>query len=140
MKLFRSPWTRVPDDEYIAKLRHWIEWWDRWRFWMILLYFGLLVVGIWVYSEVIRVLLGFAQQGNAPFILGGLVSGTVIGIGFGWMIHGLLDGMMSALGGFRAERLLLKLLDAHESEYPDPDQTPEELSESQELRERVNSW
>jgi len=140
MKLFRSPWTRVPDDEYIAKLRRSIAWWDRWRFWMILFHVGLLVAATWVFSRVIPVLIGFAQPANVPFVLLGFVTGTVVGIGFGWIIYGILHGLISALGGFRAERLLLKHLDAQDSEQSESDQHAEQESDFKELHERVRTW
>ena len=140
MKLFRSPWTRIPDDEYIAKLRRSIALWERWRFWLILFHVGLLVAATWVFSKVIPVLMGLVQPANAPIVLLGFVTGTVIGLAFGCLIFGILHGLMSALTGFRAEKLLLKHLDAQDSKQSEPDQQPEPESEFKDLHERVNSW
>ena len=140
MKLFRSPWTRVPDDDYIATLRRSIAWLDRWRFWLTLFYVGLLVFAIGVYSKAISVLVEMAQPDNAPFAILGLITGTVIGIGFGWMIYGILHGLISMLGGFRAERLLLKHLDGQDSEHGESERHVQQESDFKELHERVSGW
>jgi hypothetical protein len=140
MKLLRSPWTRVPDDEYIAKLRRSIALLDRWRFQLILFHVGLLVVAFWVFSKVIPVLIAVAQPDNAPLALLGFVTGTVFGIGFGWMIYGIFHGLISMLGGFRAERLLLKLLDDQDSEQCESERHVQQESDFEELHERVSGW
>ena len=140
MTSFRSPWTRIPDDEYIAKLRRSIAALDRWGYWFILLHVGLLVAATWVFSKAIPVLIGLAQPANAPFALLGFITGAVIGIAFGWQIYHILHGLNSALGGFRAERLLIKHLDAQESEPSELDQHAEQESDFKELSDRVNSW
>lgn len=116
MKLFRHPWKRVSDDEYIARLRRSISFWDRWRFWLILFHVGLLVVATWLFSKAIPLLLGLAQPADAPFAILGFVTGAIIGITFGWTIYGIIHGLMSGLKGFRAERLLLVYYESIDSE------------------------
>jgi hypothetical protein len=54
MKLFRFPWSRVPDDEYIARLRRSIALWDRWRLRLLLLHVALLAAAIWVFTNAIQ--------------------------------------------------------------------------------------
>lgn len=112
MKLFRSLWTRMPDDEYILRLRREIAFIDRHRLWLVLFQIALLVTVIWVFSGIVPVLLRFAQPANAPAVFMGFIAGTALGLAFGGMSYGILHGLGSALGGLRAERLLIKLLDA----------------------------
>lgn len=135
MKLFRSPWTRMPDDEYILRLRREIAFVDRNRIWLVLFQIALLVTVIWVFSGIVPVLLRFAQPANAPAVFMGFVAGTGLGLSFGFIIHGILHGLISALlGGFRAERLLVQLLDAQyvgESDAQEDDHQDDGFEEPQ---------
>ena len=108
-------WTRIPDDVYVANLRRSLAQWDRWRLGLIPFHVGLIVTVTWVFFRAIPVLLmGLVQPANAPLALLGFVTGTVMGMIYGWIIYGLLHALNSALGGFRTERLLLEHLDAHD--------------------------
>lgn len=135
MKLFRSLWTSMPDDEYILRLRRDITFVDRYRFWLVLFQIALLVTVIWVFSGIVPVLLRFAQPANAPAVFMGFIAGTALGLAFGGMIYGILHGLMSALGGLRAERLLIKLLDAQSADeleiQDDGDQDYDDIEEPQ---------
>jgi hypothetical protein len=110
MRRLRWPWGRTSDEEYIAQLRRSFRWWDRWKFWIILLHAGLLVLGLWVFSRIIPLIL------NAPVVVLGFATGTIIGIVFSWTIYGIVNSLGGMIHGFRAERLLLALLDATDSE------------------------
>lgn len=106
MKHLSWPWGRTSDEEYIAQLRRSFRKWERWRFWMILFHVGLLVFGLWVFSRVIPLIL------NAPGVALGFATGTIIGIVFSWTIYGIVNSLTRMIHGFRAERLLLALVDA----------------------------
>lgn len=53
---------------------------------------------------------------NAPGVAMGFATGTIIGIVVGSFIHNIVQSLAGMIHGFRAERLLLALLDAVNSE------------------------
>lgn len=112
MKRFRWPWMSTPDDEYLANVRQSIRSWDRWKFWFVLFHVVLLITATWIFSNVIPLLAAVVQPNGVPFAVLGFVTGTVLEIVFGWIIYGILHGLMTVLTGMRAERMLVKLLDA----------------------------
>jgi uncharacterized membrane protein len=123
----------MPDDEYILRLRREIAFVDRNRIWLVLFQIALLAIVIWVFSQVVPVLLRFAQPVNAPAVFMGFIAGTGLGLSFGFMIHGILHGLISALsGGFRAERLLVQLLD---SQYADESETQKDADRDYDFEE-----
>ena len=77
---------------------------------MILLHVALLVFALWVFSRIMPMIL------NAPAVALGFATGTIIGIVFGSFIHNIVQSLAGMINGFRAERLLLALLDAIDSE------------------------
>ncbi len=113
MRHLRWPWARISDEEYIAGLRRSFRGWDRWQFWGILCHVALLIAALWLFSRIIPMIL------NAPAVGLGFATGTIIGIVFGWFIHGIVQSLAGMINGFRAERLLLSLLDAMDSEPPE---------------------
>jgi hypothetical protein len=116
MKIFRWPWTRMSDEEYIARLRRLMPWLERWRFWLILFHGALLALALWLFERVSRVLFGLAQPAEVGFQVAGLAIGAFFGMMFGWFIYGILNSLIGLIHGLRAERLLLDLLDAVRSE------------------------
>jgi hypothetical protein len=138
MNFLRVLWAPVPDDEYIARLRRSIRSLDRWRFWLILFYVVLLVAAISLLSKAIPLLIGLGQPGDVPFALLGFVTGAMFGLGFGWMFYGLVQGLISMLGGFRSERLLLKYHDAVNSPEFEAYQPPVPGNPFKDVHQRAN--
>ena len=134
MKLFRAPWKRLPDEEFIEQLRRSMKLWDRGRFWLFLLFVVLLVILSWLLSQYIPLMLKLAGPANAPGAVMGFVVGTVAGSSFAWMFYSVLHGLTSALSGFRAERMLLEYVDAHGLE---PEQQQDQEAEPDEFRDPV---
>jgi len=124
---------RLPDDKYVAKLRRTIAWWDRWRYWMILLHVILLACVSWMTVRLSQTLLELAEPEDVPFTIVGLLLGAVVGFSFGWMFYGLLQGLVTAISGFRSERLLLQYYDsanAQSTEDNDPRECKNEPDET----------
>lgn len=104
--------TKTSDEEHIAKIRRMVEWYDRWRNWLIALYTGLLIGTFAMIAYFLRGLGGMAPFINAQAVQIGLVLGLVLGFGMGIHLHSLGFALANAVLGLRTERLLLKCLDA----------------------------
>ena len=104
--------TKNSDEEYIAKIRRTVEWYDRWRNWLIALYTGLLIGTFAMAAFFVRGLVGVAPLINAQAVQIGLVLGMVLGSSMGIHLHSLGFALVNAVSGWRSERLLLKCLDA----------------------------
>lgn len=137
MKLFRLPSKRVTDDEYIAALRRWVATWDRWSDWLVLFQIFLLVAAICVFSMFIP-LLNMLVPNNAPLAMLGFAAGTAIGLAFGWIVSGIIHNLLPMVGGFRAERLLLKYYETRNDKEDEGDHRSELGTGFRELHERVN--
>ena len=137
MKLYRSPWTHIPDDEYVARLRRSVALWDRWRPWLFLMYLVLIAAATWLLTKAVRLLLALAQPGDAPLPLLGFIAGAVMGLAFGWMIHHALFGLVSTLRGFRSERMLLDHYRPHDAQQAEQDDLLESADQSGGFREHV---
>lgn len=106
---------RLSDDEYIEKLRRSMEFWNRWRYVMLIANIGLIIAfGVVAERGVMFVLNMALPPGNAPanWPLAGFVCGATMGMAMGWFSWHSLQQLIEAIGGFRSERLLLKYYDA----------------------------
>lgn len=101
---------RKTDDEFIASLAKTVAFWDRWRF-LILFLFATLMVGFFV---VLYVLAQFVLDPNNPLL--GKQSqmmwllAFLLGCALGLHLHAVMGYVVTAaLGGYRAERMLLQM-------------------------------
>ncbi len=115
MKFFDNPWKRISDDEYIDSIRRTVAASDRIRLWVILFNIGLILVLLWIYSQMILLLARMLPQ-VAPFLISGFLLGTILGVGFGTFLSSLVHNLFNTVGGCRTERLLLQHIDAQEAE------------------------
>ena len=139
MRLFRPPPVRKSDDERIEDLRRkidrWDKWFERWRFWIILLYIGLLVAVLLLAWKMLGIVLQIARNPNHA--LAGFMGGVFVGMIVGWMIHKVLVGLLIFMtcGSHRAERFWLDYidsLDAQQSGAEGPHETDSEFDDADE--------
>lgn len=135
MKLFCFRQKNLSDEEYIAKVRRSVERWDRWRFWMILLYGGALGAITWFITDVVARL---AQFG--PLAGPGMALGATVGYLVGWQFATLAHNFFSTFRVLRAERLLIEYYDAVNSQDLADDVFDETDSESADARVNVKQW
>lgn len=104
------------DEKYIAKLRWGLLITERMKRWIIPLQVGLLVASIWLYWQVMELMLGQIKavnpNANPNFMWAGFAIGILLGLNFGLMLHGIVHTMYLLLIGSRSDRLLVKYYDA----------------------------
>lgn len=107
---------REPNDiQYIEKMRTTLRWWDRCRWFGIALYGSLLAALIWLchkfepfICEMQAALAGVNPNANQV-----LLFAAVLGFTVGAAFQHAVCGILTALSGFRSERLLIRLYDEH---------------------------
>ena len=138
MKLFHLLRRRRSDDEYVDMLRRLVAWWDRWFYWLVFLNVAMLGCLGWMVIQISQVLLENADPEVVDFTIAGLLMGAALGFGFGWMFYSLLHGLIVAISGFRAERLLLKYYDSTNSQLSEEDQHRDYQNGLDETSDRYN--
>ena len=104
---------RRSDSQFIASMQREIAFWDRWRHYVTFGGLALLCGGLWYLSAAWQAAAEFGP-GDPLFIdklnrMWMLIS-LGVGIGLGLNVAGLVSYILkSSLGGYRAERMLLKL-------------------------------
>jgi len=103
------------DEEYVAKIAKSLRGWQRWR-WLAVLFHTVMLGGIvWLGFNVVDLVRGF--QGMLPnqdpsAMLDVVVPlGILLGLKVGFLLQASMMGIISALTGFRTERLLIQYRD-----------------------------
>jgi hypothetical protein len=110
MPPFRFPWTPVPEEELIDRLRRTLAFWDRWRYWSIVAHIGLLAAVLSLYVLGGQVFMRLGQNGNLALL--GFAAGALMGMVLGWATAGIIHGLIFSIAGFQSERLLLRYYDS----------------------------
>ncbi len=116
--MFRIPWQPTSDSQYIEQLRQTMARWDRFRYWLLVLYLVILGVLAFAVTQGVQLLMGLAKPANSPWPLFGFIAGTLLGLLVGWLFHVAVFGLGRMAMGFRAERLLVQYHDAISSDSP----------------------
>lgn len=70
----------------------------------------------------------------------GFAAGTAIGLAFGWIISGIIHNLLSMVGGFRAQRRLLKYYETRNDKEDEGDQRSESETRFRGLHEHANLY
>lgn len=105
-------WMTEPDEEYVVRLRRQIVFWEYWRYTILFLTIGLLIL---LSIFLLPLVIGFIQKvqpANQPLVILDMFLGFMSGFLLGSAISHVFSQLMLAFTGFRSERLLLKYYDA----------------------------
>jgi hypothetical protein len=111
----RPSFASVSDAKYVAGIRRYVAFHQRWRRWLVAFYSGaaLAVLGLSVFGA--NVVAGIGQMANAQnFALMGFGIGALVGAMLGGLVLRIAHGLVASLSTLRTERLLLRYHDAIE--------------------------
>jgi hypothetical protein len=111
----RLSFASVSDAKYVANIRRYVAFHQRWRRWFVALYSGgaLVVLGLSIFAA--NAVAGFGQMANAQNIaLIGFGVGALVGSMLGGLVMKTAHGLVVSLSTSRTERLLLRYHDAIE--------------------------
>jgi hypothetical protein len=113
LPLSRRLQGRLPDAEYIERVRKSVRWWDRWRWAGVALYLVIIATIIWLAFRLVDLLRAL----QAPVLLQNaqieaiVLIGIIAGLHLGFIAHSAIWGVIQALAGLRNERLLIQYHD-----------------------------
>ena len=101
---------KTSDTEYVAQIAKSLQWWDRWRWFVILFHVAILAVVIRLGFSVVEIVQKFqGLWGNQnPMLEAVVLIGITLGLKLGFFFHRSLMSVLNALSGFRTERLLVQ--------------------------------
>ena len=118
---------KTSDEEYVAKIAKSLQWWDRWRWLAVALHLAILGAVIWFGFSVVTLVRNFQDMwGNQnPNVLpeGVVLIGIILGLKVGFFLHSSVMGVITAVAGFRTERLLVQYFNRLQADTTDPGET-----------------